>query len=217
MTDETDETVECSISGDALWAFRIRGLKKNLRAFGVSFPMLVVITAYGGDDAGIALLFLVPVITTLTSGFNAWRWLREMKRPGFERFIVDGHSIVRQVGESVIARMQLAHIRVVFRSERSVLLRGHLTIEIPSTSDRFASLIEALSTKCDVQMNTSLFSVSRLGLGLFGLLAVMTLLMAASYDGMLASACASSGIGLVLAELTWRLSTRFSRSRPMAF
>lgn len=211
----TPELIECSIAGEELWAFRIRGLKTNLRALGVTLPMLFVIGALCDDDAGMALLFLAPIVIAPASAYGAWRWRRELKRPGLERFIVDGGSVVREVGGVVKARLQNAHVRAAFRTRNSLILRGHVTIEIPSTSDGFPSVVETLSKRFDIQTDASVFSLFRFGVALFTFLVTMTFCVVASYSWIWATA--ASGIGLLLVELTWRVITAQAPSRPTTF
>lgn len=209
---------ECSIEGDELRAFRVRGLRLSLRACWTALPILIVALVFWRPE--FVLLVAIPAVVTLAASYSAMRWFTEMRMPAHERFLVDGDALIREVGGAEKTRVHYSRMKAIFCNRHAMVVNGEASIVIPVKSEGFASIAEALSKWGDTQTPSSILNdMLSAGVGILILaLASATALYLSYHNDMFRWFALGVFAGLVLAEVTWRVAAAWAKqTRPTTF
>lgn len=212
---------ECSISGDTLLAFRVRGLKLSLRVFFTALSVLVLTLVFWNEN--LVMLVAISGIIVLTTGYSALRWLRYLKLPTNERFAVEDDTLIHYVGGIEKTRIHYSRMKGVFRHRHAMTLRAEDSVIVPVNCEGFNSLTEALSGWGDTQTPPSilgdLLSVPGVGLVILTLVSGAFVYLTAAHDmDLFAWLAAGVWAGLLVAEVFWRLAAASAKQpRPSTF
>lgn len=212
--------VECSIAGEDLRTFRVRGLKMSLRAFWTALPVLITAVVFWQEE--FVLLVAIPSVVLLAAGYSTLRWLGHMKLPASERFIVDGDVLIHEVGGTEKTRIHYSRMKGIFRNRHAMTLRGEDLVIIPVKSEGFDSVAKALLKWGDTQPPSSTLDGSLASaIALLALILVSGVFLFAmmKYDNaMLGWFVGGVWAGLSIAEVLWRSAAAWARQpRPTAF
>ncbi|MFK8003574.1 MAG: hypothetical protein AB8H86_28640 [Polyangiales bacterium] len=213
---------ECSIAGDELRGFRLRGLKLSLRAFWTALPLVAVALLFWNQE--LMLLIIIPGLVAFAAGYSTFRWLGQMKLPLSERFIVDGDALIREVGGREKTRIHYSRMKGIFRNRHAMTLRAESVVVIPVESAGFDSVAQALSKWGDTQRPRNILEdvVAKPGAGLLVLTLVSGAFVYMSvtlHEGAIfAWLVAGVWLGLIVAEVLWRSVAAWAkRTRPTTF
>lgn len=211
--------VECSIAGEDLRAFRVRGLKMSLRAFWTALPVLIIALWHWQEE--FMLLLIISGLVLFAAGYSALRWLSHMKRPANERFIVDGDALIHQVGGAEKTRIHYSRMKGIFRNRHAMTLRAEDVVIIPVKSEGFDAIAVALSKWGDTQTPKSVLgdALSVSGVGLLILVLASGVFLYMTYENAIFGWLVGGvWLGLFIAELLWRIGGAWARqTRPTTF